>query len=230
LELAYTDEAISGATRVGRPAIQRLMAAAARHPRPFDVVLVDDSSRIARDLPDAPRFLELMKFVDLQAIFISQDIDSRHEQADTMVAIHGIVDSLYLKELGKKTKRGLAGQFSRGYATGGRTFGCESVSDCALSGKIGADGKPKPVGRHRVVVPDEAAVVVHIYEAYAAGKGVGRIVEELSRPDVPGSRGKQWRYSAASRILRNERYRGVLIWGQRTVERRPDTRRKASRS
>ena len=36
------------------------------------------------------------------------------EQADALVAVHGLIDSLYLKELAKKVKRGLAGQMDRG--------------------------------------------------------------------------------------------------------------------
>ena len=90
----YKDAAVSGASLAGRPEVQALMAAAGRKPRPFDVVLIDDSSRVARNLRDALYFLELMMSVGVQAIFLSQNIDSTHEQADTMVAIHGIVDAL----------------------------------------------------------------------------------------------------------------------------------------
>ena len=57
------------------------------------------------------------------AIYISQGIDSESEQADALVTVHGLIDSLYLKELGKKVSRGLAGQLDRGYATGARQYG-----------------------------------------------------------------------------------------------------------
>ena len=61
-EHVYTDAAISGASIDGRPGIQALLRAAGVQPRPFDVVLVDDSSRIARDLPDALRVLQRLRF------------------------------------------------------------------------------------------------------------------------------------------------------------------------
>ncbi len=34
-------------------------------------------------------------------------VDSDNEQADVLVTVHGIVDNLYVKELAKKTRRGL---------------------------------------------------------------------------------------------------------------------------
>lgn len=39
-------------------------------------------------------------------IAVSQGIDTRHEQSELLIAMHGITDSLYVKELGKKTHRG----------------------------------------------------------------------------------------------------------------------------
>jgi DNA invertase Pin-like site-specific DNA recombinase len=109
----YTDAGISGASIQNRPSVQRLRVAAARQPKPFDVLLVDDSSRIARDIPDAIRVMQQLKFLGIRVIYISQGI-SESEQADALVAVHGLIDSLYLKELAKKVKRGLAGQMDRG--------------------------------------------------------------------------------------------------------------------
>src|SRR5438309_2311527 len=107
-EYIYTDAAISGSSIEGRSGLQALLTAAGANPRPFDVVLVDDSSRIARDLADALRTMQTLKFRGVRVIYISQGIDSASEQADSLVAMHGLVDQLYLKEMAKKIKRGLA--------------------------------------------------------------------------------------------------------------------------
>src|SRR4051812_177759 len=123
----YTDAGITGASIDGRPGLQALLAAAARQPRPFDALLVDDSSRVARDIADAIRVLQTLKFFGVRVIYISQHIDSADEQAETLVAVHGMVDSLYLKEAAKKIKRGLEGQHARGFATGSRTYGYRTV-------------------------------------------------------------------------------------------------------
>ncbi len=53
----YTDEAISGVT-TQRPGLQRMLAAAIAANPPFDVILVDDTSRISRNLSDAVQLFE----------------------------------------------------------------------------------------------------------------------------------------------------------------------------
>src|SRR5687767_13017353 len=58
----YSDKGISGSSIEGRAGLQALLAAVASKPRPFDVLVVVDSSRVARDLPDAVRFLLQLVF------------------------------------------------------------------------------------------------------------------------------------------------------------------------
>jgi site-specific DNA recombinase len=220
----YTDAAISGAS-MERPGVIGLLAAAAVRPRPFDVVLVDDSSRVARDLADAVRFMQQLKFLGVRVIFISQSIDSDSEQAEVLTAVHGIVDSLYLKELGKKVKRGLAGQIDRGFATGGSTYGYRTRAVEDPSGRM-INGSPALLGKRIEVVEAEAAIVRRVFELYASGLGATSIVERLNREGVQGPRGQRWRRGVLVHMLRNERYTGRLIWGQRRFERRPGSRQK----
>jgi DNA invertase Pin-like site-specific DNA recombinase len=54
-EHIYTDEAISGAGS-DRPAFQRLIQVATVRSLPFDVLLVDDTSRIGRNIAETARF------------------------------------------------------------------------------------------------------------------------------------------------------------------------------
>lgn len=49
----FFDQAISGSKFEERASLQRLLAAAEQRPRPFDVLLMDDTSRLARYLEDA---------------------------------------------------------------------------------------------------------------------------------------------------------------------------------
>jgi DNA invertase Pin-like site-specific DNA recombinase len=83
-----------------------MMEAAVTVPRAFDVVLVDDSSRLSRSLSDAMQIFERLNFAGVRVIAVSQGIDSQNEQADVLVTVHGLMDSLYVKELAKKTHRG----------------------------------------------------------------------------------------------------------------------------
>ena len=59
----YTDEAICGATD-NRAGLQRLLAAATQKPRAFDVILVDDTSRLSRNMIDSLKIFEQPRFVE----------------------------------------------------------------------------------------------------------------------------------------------------------------------
>jgi site-specific DNA recombinase len=224
----HADAAISGAS-LDRPGIQALLSTAAQQPCPFDVLLVDDSSRIARDLADAVRFMQRLRFYGVRVIYISQNIDSDHDQAETLIAVHGVVDSLYIRELSKKTKRGLAGQLERGYATGSITYGYRTVAIPDQTGKRDAHGHPTILGKRVEIEPDEARVIVQIYQWFADGLGVRRIVQRLNRTRIPGPRGQSWKAGAVRRLLANEKYTGKLIWGRGRFEREPGTRRRVRR-
>lgn len=56
-EHVYSDKGLSGTTRKGRAALERLLLAAAAKPRPFDCVLVDDTSRLARNKLDQAQII-----------------------------------------------------------------------------------------------------------------------------------------------------------------------------
>ena len=226
----YTDAAVSGASINGRAGVQRLLSAAAQRPKPFDVVLVDDSSRVARDIPDAIRVMQQLKFLGIRVIYISQGIDSESEQADAMVAVHGLIDSIYLKELAKKVRRGIAGQMDRGFSTGAMQYGYDKVAVFDPSGAKDPDGRPIVLGRRIQVNEEEAAVIRRIFEWAADGVGVPSIVDRLNREGVPGTGGKRWSNSPVDRILKNERYRGRQIYGQQAVDREPSTGRRIMRN
>jgi DNA invertase Pin-like site-specific DNA recombinase len=117
---------------------------------------VDDHSRVARDIADAIRVMQTLKFWGVRVIYISQGIDSASEQADALVTVHGLIDSLYLKELAKKIKRGLARQIERGYATGAKTYGYRTVPILDPSGKKDDHGHPALLGKTIEVVEAEA--------------------------------------------------------------------------
>jgi len=169
----YADKAISGASIEGRAGLQALQAASVATPRPFDVLLVDDSSRVARDLADALRVLQALKFAGVRVIYISQNIDSTSEQAETLIAVHGLVDSLYLKEMAAKIRRGLRGQAERGYATGSITYGYRTVPvpDPNRAGEF--------LGWRIEIDPTEAATIREVFGWYAAGVTLPEILRRL---------------------------------------------------
>jgi DNA invertase Pin-like site-specific DNA recombinase len=192
-EHIYADRAISGATD-DRAGLQRLLAAAQRKPRPFDVILVDDTSRLSRKLADSMRIFELLNFARIRVVFVAQGIDTASEQAEILVATHGIVDSLYLKDLAKRTFRGVEQRALEGFHTGGRVFGYRRVP---IESETERDSHGRPIieAVKLEVDPDQVATVRRIFERYAAGHSLKRIAMDLNNEGIASPQPQKGRVS-----------------------------------
>jgi DNA invertase Pin-like site-specific DNA recombinase len=216
----FSHEAISGAG-LDRPGFQQLLRVAKASPRVIDVVLVDDTSRISRSLADTVRLREDLNFTGIRFVAVSQGIDSDDEQADVMMTVHGLVDSLYINVLAKKTHRGLEGLASKGFHTGGSCFGYSSE---------------KLDGGSQLQVDDEeeAAVVRRIFQISASGLSLKVIAKELNADGIPPPRGTKkktrssWVYTAIREMLRRDIYRGKVVWNKRKYKKRPGTNKRIS--
>jgi site-specific DNA recombinase len=229
-EHVYRDAGVSGASMEGRAGLEALLAGAGQQPRPFDIVLVDDTSRVARDIADAIRIMQRLTFWGIRVIYISQGIDSASEQADALVTVHGLIDSLYLKELAKKVSRGIRGQHARGYATGSKTFGYRTVPVIDPSGRKDERGYPARLGCRIQVDEEEAKTVRQVFEWAADGVGTYTIIARLNAGGWPAPRGAaRWTQTTIRRVLSNERYRGLHIYGQSVFERVPGSKKAVSR-
>ena len=222
-EHIYVDEALSG-VGADRPGLGRLLDAALSHARPFDIILLDDSSRLARNTKDALTFFERLNFAGIRLIAVSQGIDSDNEQAHVLVTVHGMVDSLYVKELAKKTHRGLEGLMLRGQHTGGRCFGYDSVP------------VPGATGNQLVIHESEAAVVRRIFEMSADGQSLKTIAKTLNRECVPpprpraGKRYATWCPTCIRAMLRRDLYAGKVIWNSSRFVKTPGTNKRVRRA
>lgn len=116
----YTDYAQSG-SRKDRSGLNTLLAASQE--QPFEVVLVDNLSRLARDNFQMLSVLADLNFNGVRVISVADGLDSNDEEATLGVQIRGIFNELQLRDLKKKTIRGLIGQKKRGFSAGERTLG-----------------------------------------------------------------------------------------------------------
>lgn len=64
------------------------------------------------------------------------------------------------------------------------------------------------------VVPEEAAIVRRLFQAYREGKGMQALAYMLNAEGIPFRGGKPWNDSTISHILRNPIYLGHLVWGR----------------
>ncbi len=216
----YCDEALSGAG-ADRPGLCALLDSARAKPPDFDVILVDDTSRLSRNQGDAFHIFQDLKFVGVRVVAVSQGIDTEHEQAQVLMTVHGLVDSLYLEELAKKTHRALEGLALRGCSTGGRCFGYKTVFEKS--------------GTLLEVNESEAVVVRRIFEMSAAGQSLKTIARTLNaegvKPPRPRARKRYatWCPSAIREMLRRELYIGRVVWNRSRFIKTPGTNKRVRR-
>ncbi|MET0116899.1 MAG: recombinase family protein [Sedimenticola sp.] len=205
----YQDAAISG-SRSDRPEYNRMLDDARDHR--FNVLLVDDLSRLSRVNHETSRVVELLKFWGIRLIGVADGVDTDQKGYAIHTGVRGIVNSIYLDDLAEKTHRGLMGQALQGQSAGGKSYGYDSVP---------VQKGSEIIGYQKVINQDEAEWVRFCFERYAAGVSVRQIADELNRKGVPSPRNSTWAHSAlygdmkrGLGMLNNAMYVGQYIWNR----------------
>lgn len=233
-EFVRCDEARSAATLAGRDALQSLLAASKSYPTPFDCLMVDDTSRLARYLPDVLKMNDSLQYHGVFIYAVAQRLDCREKTSRPLLTLHGMMDEQFLVSLGEKVHRGQEGRALNGMQPGGKCYGYRNVpiEDPTRSGKY---GRFAISGVKLEIDEAEAAVVRRIFEMYASGISQAAIAKTLNAEGVPAPNPprtrleRSWCVSSIFEMLRNERYRGVFVWNRTKKERNPETGRKTSR-
>jgi site-specific DNA recombinase len=212
----YVDEGLSG-VGMDRPALQRLLSLAFSPSKPIDVILVDDTSRLSRSTESVLSIYRKLNFAGLQLISVSQGIDSRQDQAETLLTIHGLIDSSYVRELAKKTHRGCESAVLRGFHVGGKCFGYRTVP-------VGEPGQ----GSKRLVIDEtQAPIVQRIFEMSAAGCSLKAIARKLNEEHVAGRR--NWCPTGIRSMLKRELYKGEIVWNKTRFEKVPESNKRRAK-
>lgn len=221
----YSDEAASGA-RKDRAGLAALLSASERHE--FEILLVDDLSRLARDNYLMLTVLAELRFNRVRVISVADGLDSEDNEATIGIQMRGIFNELQLADLKKKTLRGQLGQKERGFFVGERTFGYKSTPVGVL--RMDKKGRPRPEGYGMAIDPREAAIVLRLFQEYADGSPICRLVRCLNSEGVPGRMraSKGWSAATVSRILANTKYIGKWVWNRTETRRDPRTGRRRS--
>ena len=207
----YTDAAMSGA-RNDRPGYLSMLRDVGR----FDVVLVDDLSRLSRDSVEATKATRRMTFAGVRVIGVSDGLDTGRKGHKAEVGLRGLMGELYLDDLRDKTHRGLMGRALDGASAGGLPYGY----------RVAGTGQ-------RVIREDQAEIVRRIFAEYLSGLSPREIVTGLNRDGVPSARGRTWAATAVAGdvrrgigILVNPIYAGRLVWNRSRWVKHPDTGRR----
>ncbi|WP_243336665.1 recombinase family protein [Anaeromyxobacter soli] len=227
----FKDEGISG-SRQDRPGLELLLSSLRKRPLPFCHVLVDDSSRLSRDDIDAKTIVfRTLRGAGVVVHDVSSRTRSDDDNAELLWGVKGLIDAQYVRDLRKKTHRGLEGRALAGKHTGGRCFGYISIEE-------EAPADPEHACSILRVDDEQAKLVRRIFQMYADGAALGTIVETLNREGIPAPydgkgyskpTGGGWSKNQVSSMLRNERYIGVIIWNRREFYRDPVTRKRRAR-
>ena len=219
-EFIRSDSEMTGRTLVGREGLAELIRLAKHRPRSFDCVLIDDTSRLGRYLPDVLKVCDEFKRLGVFVYFASDGLDSRDEENSRLVhLVKSYGDERYVKDLGKKIHRGQEGRVRNGYIAGSRCYGYRNVVIWDEDRK-GIHGKAAVRGVKQEIFLEEAEVVKQIWEMRASELSYGRIAKNLKAagivpPRNPNKAGvPAWYPSTIKQITNNELYRGWRVWNR----------------
>ena len=223
LKHTYRDEGISGATNQ-RPGLISLMAAV--DSGEVDVVVVEDLSRLSRDIEHSASMRKRFAFSGVRLIGIADGIDTLGNGGDLLYGVKSILSEQYLKDLGDKTSRGLRERAQIGRVTGALPYGYTSAT------------APDGQGKVPVIVAAKAAVVRRIFRMRAAGRSYRDIAKTLNDEGVEPPRGRQkdsrkrrdgWAMSGVRSMLQNSKYAGRWTFGARSWKKSPTTGKRVVR-
>lgn len=212
----YEDAAISGASTLNRPGIQRLLAdaKAAR----FDLIVTESLDRLSRSQADIAALYEKLSFLGVRIETLADG-----HVTEIHVGLKGTMAALFLKDLAQKTRRGQIGRVKAGRIPGGKSYGYDIVRAGEERGRRAVNGP-------------EAEVVRRAFQEYAAGKSPLAIVHDFNEEGIKGPRGGHWNASAllgspkrGNGLLNNELYRGVIVYNRQRFLKDPSTGKRIAR-
>jgi site-specific DNA recombinase len=236
-EHTYTDEALSGMGVQHRPGYRHLLEAVSTSAPLFDILLVDDLSRLSRDTAEILRLVRVLQTQGIRLVSVADGIETGTKVSKLVLSVKAIMNEAYLDDLRDRTLRGLQGRFMRKLHTGGRIFAYRSVPVIDPTGRLDAAGNPLILGAELIIEPQEADVVRQIFTWFAEGLSLRAIANRLnaakiafpSQPTQRGLKRKGWACSAVRVILKNEKYIGRWVYGRRVFMKDPVTGRRRAR-
>ena len=195
----YADEGISGTKIKNRKEFLRMMQDAERGI--FDMVVVKDISRFARNTVDLLQNIRKLKALGIETQFLTANMTSMGN-SEFVLTIFGALAQEESANTSKRIKFGKKMNAEKG-----------RVPNIVY-------GYDKTIGDYfnLAINQKEAAVIRQIYQWYIQeGYGAAKIANMLNAQGVRTKRGCQWSQNATCRILTNELYTGKIINGKQEI-------------
>jgi site-specific DNA recombinase len=220
----FIDSGISGHLLEERKGLQSLLHDAREHL--FDVVVVKDFDRFARNRAAATIVREELKELFIQTYAINTPVEPKNPKLydpsddDLGIMVEGYSDTMSEIERNKIRRRMMMGKIA--LAKSGRIpnnvpFGYQ------IKRTIDDKGKVK---REVIVDEEQAKIVKWIFHEYTSGKGTLNIAYQLIEKKVKAPRQTLWRSQAIKYILQNQTYTGKVLWGWRHADYAKNKQRK----
>lgn len=190
----YADHARSGFKHTSaRTAFQSMIASAEKGS--YDTIIAWKVDRFGRNREDSAIYKGKLRRYGVRVIYAMEPIP----EGSAGVLLEGMLEATaewYSRQLSENVTRGMTDNAHRCLYNGTRVLGYSRGSD----------------GRYALNA-EEAAIIRHIFDLYCSGYSAARICRSLNDQGLKTSRGKRWQPESLLRVISNERYTGVYIWG-----------------
>lgn len=190
----YADHARSGFKDVtARAAFQSMIAAAEKGS--YDTIIAWKVDRFGRNREDSAIYKGKLRRFGVRVLYAMEPIP----EGSAGVLLEGMLEATaewYSRQLSENVTRGMT----------------DNAYKCLYNGTRILGYTRGPDGRY-AIQPEEAAIVRNIFDLYRSGFSAARICRQLNDQGLRTSHGKNFAPEGLMRILTNERYTGVYIWG-----------------
>ena len=190
----YADHARSGFKDLSARAEFNAMISDAAS-RGFDTVLCWKVDRFGRNRADSATFKQQLAHLGVSVVYVMEPIPAGAAGVLTEGMLEAIAE-WYSRNLSENVTRGMNDNAVKCLCNGTKILGYTR----------GADGR-------YAIVEEEAATVRKIFSRYIAGYSAAVICAELNAAGLHTSRSVRFSPQTLLRIISNERYAGVYIWG-----------------
>lgn len=195
----YADEGISGTKIKNRKEFQRMLADAEKGL--FDMVVVKDISRFARNTVDLLQSVRKLKSLGIETQFLTANMTSMGN-SEFVLTIFGALAQEESANTSKRIKFGKKMNAEKGKVPN-LVYGYDKIIGDYFNLSINEE---------------EAKVICQIFKWYTEeGYGGSKIAGMLNERGIKTKRGNNWSQNSICRILTNEIYTGKIINGKEEV-------------
>ncbi|HEY1812021.1 MAG TPA: recombinase family protein [Kofleriaceae bacterium] len=212
----FSDAAVSG-THTDRAGLQALLTRARERARGFDVVLVDDLSRLSRSMSDFWPLVDELHALGLRFVDVMTGVRSDDPNARLLFGVKILIADQMVETVRWQTRRGLAARARDGFSAGGTRYGFTTM----------AEPNPRDAEHPRklwTIHEPEAAIVRRMFDLRIVGHGLYAIAAILDADGVVPPRSRRdarqhWSAMTIRGILTNPMYMGELVFGRKECRR-----------